>query len=315
MSIHSLLTSLGLVIVFLFGAETAQAHPATDLRHRDGVEVMEDQREGLKNILVILDKMKRLAEQAALPSSTQAIRVALDTRFQALIWKIQLISQTPTHGYIVLNATVWVSIQAFPGSSQDAIVRGLDVAPHALDLNDQNLYEWGAEWGAMNAIAWAKTYVLAGLDRNCIDLSALGQDTSCDSIQRICRGGVNSTGADGWLSGYGSLITAKIGYSEQLFLNAERCPTGELGWFVMGQHAANVPFGNGSLCIDRSSGRIYRLSPATLISSLGGAHLALTNVPASLIPPGSTWYFQFLFQDSAASANNSTNALRVSFVY
>ena len=136
-------------------------------------------------------------------------------------------------------------------------------------------------------------------------------DRDCGFIQSYCRSEVNSTGQEALLSGTGALV---LGGSDLLTLNAFYCPPGELAWFLMGQGEASIPFGNGRLCMESSSGPVLRISAATLIDSSGDVQFPLleTNFPfSSIIQPGSTWHFQFIFRDNNGTRWNATSALRV----
>ena len=313
MLIRKLLIPLVLVLFGLLTPELGQAQTVPDLRHQDGVDVMVAQRAGFGAILTELASMVRLAEKAAEPTSTPALRQVLDVRFQAHVSEIQLTALTQTHGYMVLNAVSWVSVQESPGSSQSVTVHGLDVTPAGLIINTLEIQTVSSAWSALSQIVGARWRVMSGLQRNCLDLGSLGVDAGCGSIDPVCRGGVNSTGWEGRLLGFGSLV---IGQTDQLTLESSRCPSGVSGWFIMGQNATLVPFGNGNLCIDRSAGGLYRLGTVTTSGYWGEAELPLSNVsPAlqALIQPGSNWYFQFLFNDVAGVGMNSTHALRVVF--
>jgi len=78
------------------------------------------------------------------------------------------------------------------------------------------------------------------------------------------------------------------------------CPADTFGVFLMGAKQAQIPFGNGTLCIEPFDSMLYRLLPAGLTDPLGGSILHLDfeqGIPATVIQPGTTWNFQCYFRD------------------
>lgn len=96
------------------------------------------------------------------------------------------------------------------------------------------------------------------------------------------------------------------------------CPPDNLGLFIYGSNPAQIPLGNGYLCISPYNPGLFRLAPSVLINSSGTAQLKLDlkNLPAAgMITPGSTWHFQCWFRDplGGGAGYNLSNGLRVTF--
>jgi len=109
-----------------------------------------------------------------------------------------------------------------------------------------------------------------------------------------CTATPNSTGAPAAISASGSASVA----ANDLLLRAEPVPD-QPGVFFYGPQQASLPFGNGTLCIAGSIGRL------DVVSATGNAMTFLvdnTSPPsaATQITPGSTWNFQAWFRDPAA---------------
>lgn len=313
MSTRTLLLSVTLIAGSLFSPSVVRANQALDLRHQEGVEVLELQRDGFGAIMGKLWKLTRLAELSALPTTTNTERYQLDARFHGLVYEIGQIAISNVHGWSPLNAQLHIRVQVAPGSSQSTIVAGLDVRPYGLAIDQLYVYQSFLAQSALPALESARAYVRTGTQRNCADLGSLGIDANCGATLPFCRGGVNSTGWSGRLYGTGSLVA---GQPDQLQLSMYNCPSGSLGWFIMGRSSGSLPFGSGELCIHPGGLGLIRISQSTMVSPHGTLDLSLADVSpqiTSLIQPGSTWYFQFLFDDIATASVNTTNALQVTF--
>jgi hypothetical protein len=104
-----------------------------------------------------------------------------------------------------------------------------------------------------------------------------------------------------------------------LGLSAQGVPPGTLGVFFYGSTKAQVPFGNGTICI---GGAVNRILPTVLADSNGSASLALdlSQPPfqgggSGTVTPGSTWNFQLWYRDPAGfpSTFNFSDALEITF--
>ncbi|HVS18505.1 MAG TPA: SBBP repeat-containing protein [Planctomycetota bacterium] len=130
--------------------------------------------------------------------------------------------------------------------------------------------------------------------------------------QAYCPGEPNSTGAPVVLSNQGSTSLAL----NDLRFTVAGGPAGQMGVMILGTQQAQLPFGDGTLCL---GGNVQRILPPVLLSSEGkGIHQVdfedLTQ-PTSQITPSSTWFFQFWYRDPASSGAdfNLSNGLSATF--
>jgi hypothetical protein len=141
---------------------------------------------------------------------------------------------------------------------------------------------------------------------------ALYEACGFDAPQAYCPGSSNSTGAPAVLVDQGS---TSIGLNDLRFSVAGG-PPGEKGIVILGTQQAQNPFGNGTLCL---GGSVQRLLPPVTLSAEGkGIHqvdFEDPTQPTAQITPGSTWYFQFWYRDSAAGIGdfNLSNGLSATF--
>ncbi|HUR29288.1 MAG TPA: hypothetical protein VM509_13960, partial [Planctomycetota bacterium] len=121
-----------------------------------------------------------------------------------------------------------------------------------------------------------------------------------------CALSPNSAGPGARVSASGSTSVAQ----QDLVLQANGCPPNKPGLFVYGSQAAQVPLGNGLLCVGGAVGR----RPALVLSPTGTA-AQLLNYTQTAITAGSTWHFQLWFRDPAGlgARFNLSNGLRVTF--
>ncbi len=133
-------------------------------------------------------------------------------------------------------------------------------------------------------------------------------------VQRYCTATLNSTGKPAFIGMLGSLTFTK----DDTVLVAMDCPPDNVGLFFFGRDKAQLPFGNGMLCISPIDHGLYSLQPPVLISPAGEVSKALdfrALLRGGRIADNSTWSFQFWFRDPAAggSGSNLSNALRATF--
>jgi hypothetical protein len=132
----------------------------------------------------------------------------------------------------------------------------------------------------------------------------------CQAPTNYCTGNPNSVGSGSNISATGStsMTTNTFG------LVAPNCPANKPGLFFTGPNQANIPLGNGVLCI---SGAIQRFD--VLFSSGSGVYtmpVDFNNLPGSLsISAGSSWNYQCWYRDVAAggSGYNLSSALNVTY--
>ncbi len=127
----------------------------------------------------------------------------------------------------------------------------------------------------------------------------------------LCSALPNSTGSSSRMRWQGSISVA----DDNLLLMAEDCPLDSIGIFFFGAAQSQVPFGDGNLCV---TGRTHRFA-VTRTDSYGIAWQDFGYPPSpitgSAITPGTTWYFQYMFQDPGFGTHgfNLSDALEVTF--
>jgi len=136
--------------------------------------------------------------------------------------------------------------------------------------------------------------------------------TSCSgTVSNYCAVNPNSTGFPAIIGSSGSTSVAQNDFG----VYATGCPPGQSGIFFYGASQAEIPFGNGFLCV---SGQLFRLLPPLTTDAFGIAQYQLdltTPPPGGAITPGSSWSFQFWFRDPPAGGAffNTSNALTAEF--
>lgn len=129
---------------------------------------------------------------------------------------------------------------------------------------------------------------------------------------RYCGTTVNSTGAAARIAATGSANES----TNNLRLVVSDLPGGEFGAYFYGDMAQSTPFGNGELCV---GGQVAAF-PVQVPGAAGNAVLEIDNVslPAGggALTAGSSWNFQYLYRDSAATTGatfNTSDALTILF--
>jgi hypothetical protein len=111
--------------------------------------------------------------------------------------------------------------------------------------------------------------------------------------------------------------TGSVSVSENDFtLIAATGPGEARGLFLCGPARAQLPFGDGYLCISPFFPGIFRLQPPVVASPDGvfSRTLDLQDLPTGcVITPGSTWYFQLWFRDAGPVGFHTSNGLAVPF--
>jgi hypothetical protein len=130
--------------------------------------------------------------------------------------------------------------------------------------------------------------------------------------QNYCTAAPNSVGPGAIFHVTGSASIA----SDDLDLWATGLPPGSLGLFTYGTGQANLPFGNGFLCVGGTTASFL----PTVIQPNGaaGVEVSYTGSPAQggLITAGSSWHFQFTYRDAAGGGAqfNLSDATTVDFL-
>jgi len=124
-----------------------------------------------------------------------------------------------------------------------------------------------------------------------------------------CTGAPNSVGAGAAIDAVGSAVVA----DNDLHLLATGAPPIMPGLFLFGSASAQLPFGDGFLCVQPPLGR---LQPPILTDPEGCVlrTLDLSAPPAAgKLLPGTTWYFQLWYRDppGGPAGFNTTNGTAV----
>jgi hypothetical protein len=132
------------------------------------------------------------------------------------------------------------------------------------------------------------------------------------SVQ-YCTSEYNSTGYKAWLDHTGDMTCC----SNNTCLQAYGVPASALGIFFFGTQPAQIPLGNGWLCVSPFYPGFYRLPSVTTTPWMtASTHVDLAALPPyAAISAGQTRYFQFWFRDPAAGGNQSnfSNGLAITF--
>lgn len=142
-------------------------------------------------------------------------------------------------------------------------------------------------------------------------------EAGCPDPSSYCNGAPNSAGAGSSMAWSGSTSVS----ANELVLRSSGNPLGQTGVFFYGPEAAQIPFGEGFLCVGAGGVGLFRLGPPTAIDANGQAlrALDLSAPPASTglgeIEAGSSWNFQWWYRDPSGgpAGFNLSDALRVQF--
>ena len=196
---------------------------------------------------------------------------------------------------------------------------------------------WSEATGQMFLSDYLKGLGVTGLDTvqlaNAIDISADGTTILGWGVEfpftfvwweatiPTCNGGTasfcvtspNSAGAGALIGSNGHVSLAANSFE----LTATDLPANVNGIFFYGPQAQQVPFGNGFNCIGSGALGTFRL-PLFKSDASGNAayQLDFNQLPsAGQILPGTTWYFQAWYRDSAAGGSlfNLSDGLQATF--
>jgi hypothetical protein len=139
----------------------------------------------------------------------------------------------------------------------------------------------------------------------------------CDPVVAPCSNPDQLAGCRTF-TGRGGLLTAcglpSIA-ADQMTLTLSQVPSNQFGIMFMGRTQANVPFGNGRLCVGQSaSSPVYRYPPQSTgsagtftygpgLTAYGLGHFSVTGQFA----PGDVWHFQTWFRDPLGPCGSSFN--------
>jgi hypothetical protein len=134
--------------------------------------------------------------------------------------------------------------------------------------------------------------------------------SGCAAPANYCTALANSTGVPASIGSTGSTNIA----ANDFVLTAAGCPANKLGLFLYGPNQAQIPLGNGTLCV----GNPFHRLPQLITTGAGTASYPLNynNLPVGgSISAGQTWNFTFWFRDPAAGGGNTnlSNGRQVTF--
>jgi YVTN family beta-propeller protein len=168
----------------------------------------------------------------------------------------------------------------------------------------------------------ATTYAWRVSAYNCAGATGFAQvqaqTGACCQATSFCTAEPNSVGPGMPIAAAGSSSIAAGDFT----LSASGGPPGNLAVFFYGPAEQDpTPFGDGVVCVAPGALGLFRLLPVQALSATGGVShtLDFTLAPAGVGPgkiePGSTWYFQLSYRDSASAGAgfNASDALKVDF--
>jgi len=129
---------------------------------------------------------------------------------------------------------------------------------------------------------------------------------------KYCTPLPNSTGVEGEITARGSLLVV----DNNVQLASCNLPKDQFGYYLNGLVAANVPTGNGILCIGGAIGRFRKQVASTGTAGLIVTQIDLTAIPRPtggphMVQQGETWLFTLWYRDGNTS--NFTAGLSLTF--
>ena len=211
----------------------------------------------------------------------------------------------------LLNWDLWYSIE---GPNGPWTVIEEDIAPGDGTAGAQHAYDWLVPDAPSTRVRVRVRQDNSGGDYDDVSDGDFTITSSCTAPVSYCATSPNSVGAGATISHIGSIGIA----TNDLEVQVNDAPAGQLGLFYYGSGQVQVPFGNGLRCV---SGTVVRLGPPVQVNLNGNKKRALDFTQAPLnsgpgaITPGSTWNFQFWYRDPAAggSSFNLSDGLSVTF--
>lgn len=179
-------------------------------------------------------------------------------------------------------------------------------------FGDAEVVDGGADAdgdGLMDVLGGDSSDDTLGVDAGRASLYTLG---CLDPVPtNYCPALPNSTGLPATMSSLGSVSIAAADFE----LVVQDCPPNKFGLFYYGREAAELPVGDGILCIGPP---VFRL-PVVNTRGTGTASWLLDfgnpPKPAGQVSPGDTWRFSFWYRDPAGgpAGYNFADGLRVAF--
>ena len=148
------------------------------------------------------------------------------------------------------------------------------------------------------------------------DATQLGSKIGVNPVRHWtthCESTVNSTGVVSTMNVTGNLSIA----DNDTWIHSLGCPPGEYGVFLFGVQPAELPWGNGVLCISPFYPGLVRLNQPAIIDFSGATSMPfdMSALPASVqVVAGTEYYFQCMFRDTAEGSRfNLSNGVSVVF--
>lgn len=129
---------------------------------------------------------------------------------------------------------------------------------------------------------------------------------SKDPVRRRCSAGISGFGTFPSLHALGSSEAR----SASMRIVAVQLPPNVFALSIFGMRTADVPLGNGRLCIDVSGPGIRRGTIARS-STRGSADFELPAKAPGLFVAGAAWQFQVIYRDTLGAGLNGTDAIEV----
>lgn len=134
-------------------------------------------------------------------------------------------------------------------------------------------------------------------------------NVQCPPVTQYCTAMPTPSGPPASVGFVGSQSVA----ANDVGLYVSNAPANTFGLFYYGQSQANVPGGDGIICVGAP---FYRLPPiqADLLGQAFYAYdLSQPPVPAATITPGTTWNFSFWFRQMSPAGYNFSDAISIPF--
>ena len=198
----------------------------------------------------------------------------------------------------------------------------IDAAGNVVDEMQAGIFEQGVaetsggRFFTPNAVAPARLYDRASRRYFPVGGGRLRYCSPLDrppTSRRYCPASDNSTGAPASMAAMGS---ASVDENDFRFL-LSAMPAMRVAQLLWGDAPKNMPFGDGTLCVDPSAAGFVRGTVVrTDVTGVALDQIDLESAPGSRITPGSTWFFQFVFRDSTGGGSgfNLSDAIQVSFL-
>ncbi|MDP6538929.1 MAG: M12 family metallo-peptidase [Planctomycetota bacterium] len=161
--------------------------------------------------------------------------------------------------------------------------------------------------GGMNNITTMYHPTVAALMRERSESACL--PAACDVGVNFCAANPNSTGLAAVI-GFSGTTSVSAG---DLSLSVWTAPPHQFGLFFYGPERADVPFGDGVLCVGPGNAGLFRFNPPLLTDGFGDLDRPVDfgAPPASAGPgallPGGAWHFQFWVRDPLGPGGSGFN--------